>query len=108
MDDITRLVRRTELPRLPDITLDDTGMHVDCRRVPTPATQVATAMDHLASAWQVSRRRCGWHNRFDAGTSTVTAYIGAHCEPVAEARHEELLVALRVLAWELEELCHAR
>jgi hypothetical protein len=71
--------------------------------VPSPHQQVGAAMRRVES---VLCERMHWNAQFYPGGSHVRAYAGPKHVVVAAAVHEELLVALRLLAWELEELCN--
>lgn len=101
MHDVT--TSRYKLPALSDcltMCIPDT---LDPRRVTSPHDRVDAALRRVAYTWGTDMR--GWHSQISWNHVKVVAYVGPRFTPVAEASHADLMIALRLLAWELEELC---
>jgi hypothetical protein len=74
--------------------------------VDEPWKRLQRALERVASAFGTTE--CFWNASFTPGQQTVIkAYIGPRHLVIAEASHDELFIAQRKLAWELEEILHA-
>ena len=73
-------------------------------RISPPHARVEAALQRIAAAWGTDV--AGWHGQFAPGIVHVSAYVTDRHTVVATASHRDLLIALRQLAWELDELGH--
>lgn len=98
-----RRLKRPRLPALPLITLCE--LEHAPSRLPSPAMRVRTALQRLERVWGTDVS--GWHSSLiTPGKAPAVAWIGPRHHVVAVASHAELDVSLRILAWEIDDLCH--
>ena len=102
---ITRadILRTRKSLTLPSLSVDLTECVSERPRISAPSDRVEEWLKKIRDA--AGTAISGWHGTFSPRMCRLEAYVGPrHCV-VATAQHEDMTVGLRLLAWELEELC---
>jgi hypothetical protein len=85
-----------------DILIDLSDLYKKYRLAPLPHQQVSNALQRIAASYGTPYHQ--WYGEFRKPKTKLYALVGPRNTLIATAEHDDLIFALRKLAWVLEDI----